>query len=162
MAHAIDGRGRALSAAVRLALGAAFVAGCGGSVNREGETARSDTPSQDVAVGAPGATDAPPVSCGSNSGGAPTPSPLEGCKAKLRAAFGEDAGAEFWNPSRPLSQDPALVACCDTIGKEAASTEHFRAVGCCNVDVASNGQHCTPWGPPTPPSFVRRASSGVA
>lgn len=152
-----DGGSRALSAAVRVALGALFVSGCGGTVTRE-PGREGEGASQDVTLGT-GA----PSSTGvvASPSAAPSPSTLDGCKAKLHAAFGDDAGADFWDPPRPLSKDPALVACCDAIAasNEPNQTEKFRNTGCCKVDVESNGRHCTPWGPPVPPAFVRRQVS---
>ncbi len=159
-----DGGSRALSAAVRVALGALFVSGCGGSVTREPGREGEAAP-QDVTLGTGAPSSSGAIACGS-PGAPPSPTSLDGCKAKLRAAFGDDAGAEFWNPPRPLSKDPGLVACCDAIeaSSEPNKIEKFRDVGCCGVDVESNGRHCTPWGPPVPPAFAGRprAHRGLA
>lgn len=151
----IDNRSRALSAAVRLALGATLASGCGGTVAREpGHEGEGGEPAN--ALGAVAPSDPSP---------APTPHPLEGCKEKLRAAFGDDAGAQFWEREDALRTEPELVACCNAIvaSTDGATTERFRNAGCCKVDVPDNGSHCTPWGPPMPPPFVREGDRrGIA
>ncbi len=136
-------RSRALAAAVRVALGSALVVACGGRLANE--TEGSSVPSQD-----PGraASSQPP------SASAPQPP----CDARLAAAF-PDGGAPFYVNDKPLSADPALVACCNELAAKATPmtrTEAIRASGCCHVAFDEDAQSaCTPWGPPVPPAMPR-------
>lgn len=132
-------RSRALAAAVRVALGSALLVACGGRLGNE--TEGSTVPSQDP----------------SRAPSSQTPSTSEvSCDARLATVF-PDGGAPFYVNDKPLSSDPALVACCNELAAKASPmtrTETIRASGCCHVAFDENAQSaCTPWGPPVPPAM---------
>ncbi len=153
----IDRSSAALGAAIRIALGAAALSGCGGVVASE--------PSAPASAGGPAAQasgTAPPVAAST----APAQDAGSGdasvaCGSALAAAF-PDAGADWWAGGEALSRDPVLVACCTAMSApEPAPIDAIRASGCCHVEFPGNGPACTPWGPPVPPAFSL-APAGVA
>jgi hypothetical protein len=138
--------GRALAAAVRVALGSGLVVACGGRF-AEPEPSRL-----------PPSTTNPAATTPPNSAPGPVSQTLESCEARLEAAF-PGGGAPFYVNDVPRSTDPLLVACCQQIEAAASgldATERIRSSGCCHVASTDTTGACTPWGPPVPPAMPAR------
>jgi hypothetical protein len=141
-------RMKAVSYAAKVAIGAAFVAACGGSKSEE----ETSTPTAQDIVKGKSAPD---------------------CKAafaRLQAMFPD--GDDDWykhlsDPDPRLAGDTEVTACCETSLKAdeadasdfgVAARENFRNIGCCAADYSGEATPtkigaCSPWGPPVPPSM---------
>ena len=83
----------------------------------------------------------------------PFPDGFDSCEETLQMAF----SAESTEPTEPSD---AAKECCtqytthlDSIGKMSGIYQ----VECCDILKWQGSRACTPWGPPTPPSFSQRA-----
>jgi hypothetical protein len=141
MDHTI--RMKALGYAAKVAIGAAFVAGCSsGSSESDTATDNGSALSDDQIIeGDPACKDG---------------------LAKLKEAFPD--GDHQWfshpEPDETLKGDEAVTACCESIIKGPSSVQKiakFRGSGCCAADFPDDNDAklsaCTPWGPPVPPSM---------
>jgi hypothetical protein len=161
---------RALTAAMRVALGGAMLVGCGGRVAPEHDgpapapTTSGAAPSAPATIPEASSERSPtPVPTGSTAPAAPGTSGPETsvpCAERLEAAF-PDGGAPWFVNEPPITKDPALVTCCERI--EAATApdarvDVLRASGCCHVEFPGWVAACTPWGPPGPPAMPARVA----
>lgn len=162
---------RALTAAMRIALGSTLLVGCGGRVAPDHDGPALAQAASDAAAGAPATTipDASserspaPLPTGSTEPAAPGTSAPQAnvpCGERLEAAF-PDGGAMWFVNDPPITKDPALAACCERL--EAATApdvrvEVVRASGCCHVEFPGWVAACTPWGPPVPPAMPARVA----
>lgn len=160
---------RALTAAMRIALGSTLLVGCGGRVAPDHDGPALAQATSNAAPGAPATTipeatsersptplptASTPVPPGTSAPAADVP-----CGERLEAAF-PDGGTPWFLAGVP-TKDPALAACCERL--EAATApdvrvDVVRASGCCNVEFPGWGAACTSWGPPVPPSMPARVA----
>lgn len=80
------------------------------------------------------------------------------CDATLAEAFPEPGGYQW----EPVAQTAEVVACCKAELGEHDFMSSYRWDCCVAFDPktgesAFSGGACTPWGPPVPPSFGKRA-----
>lgn len=157
---------RALTAAMRIALGSTLLVGCGGRVAPDHDgpalapTASNAAPSTPTTTTPEASSARSPAPLPTGSTAPSTPETDVPCGERLEAAF-PDGGAPWFVNQPPITKDPALVACCERL--EAATTpdvraDVIRASGCCHVEFPGWGAACTPWGPPVPPAMPARVA----
>jgi hypothetical protein len=137
-------RAKALGYAAKVAIGAAFLAACGGSESQTTQDDNASAPSDDEIIkGDPACKDG---------------------LAKLKAAF-PDGDKQWYSHAKADPKfvgDTNVTACCESMLKggneDLTKVGKFRTSGCCAADFTSEKAPigvtaCTPWGPPVPPSM---------
>jgi hypothetical protein len=171
----------ALKNAAKVAFGT-FVMGCGGSIAVGQDDAATDAnkpskdaqttvdaivPEQDAALACTGATEVDASDVTSET--------FACCVAEVKSATGD--ASPWTDPNGPdasaVQDNAAALNCCDVIVARIDNEPDGGSIGndytaagdalnwCCIALNYPMGAACTPWGPPTPPSFGALAPHGA-